>query len=139
MTVALNRSARGEINHLPCVFAPALQHRCAVCSLCLHDETGQLLCTQPLARATCASLHGQLRDKSRFALGLRNDPLNNAPSMSDERRLQCGGLAGLRFVLDAEAMAVDVQRLLERIAAYGLNALPWAQILRHVGKPDQAR
>jgi hypothetical protein len=139
MSVALKRSARGEINQLPCVFAPALQQRCAVCSLCLHDEAGQSLCTQPLARATCASLHGQLRDKSRFALGLRSDPLTNALSISDELRLQCGGLAGLRSALDAEAMAVDVQRLLERIADYDLKALPWTQILRHVGKPDQAR
>lgn len=127
MSSPLSRSARGEINQLPCVFAVALKQRCAVCSLSRHDDT-QVRCTQPLARATCAALHGQLRDKTRFALGLRE----RQPRPAAELRLQCSGLTALRTVMDAEAMSVDVQRLLERLPASDFEALPWEQILRAI-------
>lgn len=131
MSAPLSRSARGEINQLPCVFAPALNQRCAVCSLSLHDNE-QILCTQPLARAACASLHGLLREKARFVLGQRHDPLAGPTSNSDALRLQCGGLSGLRAVLDADAIAIDVSRLLERLALTETDALPWEQLLRAI-------
>ena len=131
MNATLTRSARGEINQLPCVFAVALKQRCAVCSLALHD-TEQLLCTQPLARANCASLHGVLRDKARFALGMRSEPLSRA-NTGDEMRLQCGGLQGLREQIDPEALSVDVQRLLERIQDGSLDTLAWEPLLRTIG------
>ncbi|HTJ96830.1 MAG TPA: hypothetical protein VL381_05130 [Rhodocyclaceae bacterium] len=132
MSQTLSRSARGEINHLPCVFATALRQKCAVCSLALHDAE-QLLCSQPVARATCAGLHGQLVDKSRFALGMRADPRSSRTSKPEELRLQCGGLTGLRTVLDRDAMSIDVHRLLERLADKELDLLPWEQILRAIG------
>lgn len=128
----LQRSARGEVNQLPCVFSTALTQRCAVCSLSLHDA-GQVLCTQPLARATCASLHGLLRDKARFALGMRTDPLQRV-STSDERSLQCGGLQGLREQLDPDAMSIDVQRLLERLHGDAIERLTWEPLLRTIGQ-----
>lgn len=129
----LSRSARGEINRLPCVFGAALQQRCVVCSLVQH-ESDQLLCTQPLARATCASLHGTLRDKARFALGQRAEPLSAAASLDTETRLQCGGLHGLREQLDPDAMATDVQRLLERLRDGGLAQVRWEPLLRVIGQ-----
>lgn len=137
MSSALTRSARGSINQLPCVFASALHHRCAVCSLSLNDSSStpeRLLCTQPLARAACAHLYGSLRDKSRFTLGLRQDPLGHPATTRSEVRAQCGGLTGLRNVLDTEAMSIDVQRLLERIEsqAGGVDKLPWEEILRAI-------
>ncbi len=138
MSTALSRSARGDINHLPCVFATALQQRCAVCSLALH-EAEKLLCTQPLARAACASLQGQMRDKSRFALGLRSDPLSSPTSNADDLRLQCGGLQGLRSVLDPDALAIDVQRLLERLHADKSENLTWEPILRAIGQWQPSR
>lgn len=138
MSTALTRSARGDINHLPCVFSTALQQRCALCSLALHDAD-QLLCTQPLARAACASLHGQMRDKSRFALGLRSNPLTHPASSADDLRLQCGGLQGLRSELDPDALAIDVQRLLERLHEGGLEALAWEPILRAIGQWQPGR
>ena len=127
----LQRSARGEVNQLPCVFSTALTRRCAVCSLSLHD-TGQVLCTQPLARATCASLHGLLRDKARFALGMRTDPLQPLAS-NDELSLQCGGLQGLREQLDPDALSIDVQRLLERLQGNAIERLSWEPLLRTIG------
>jgi hypothetical protein len=138
MSAAITRSARGEINQLPCVFATALNQRCAVCSLALHDAE-QLLCTQPLARAACAGLHGQMKDKARFALGMRGDPLSSRTSNTDEQRLQCGGLEGLRSVLDGDALSVDVQRLLERLPGQLTDNLPWEQILRAIGAYSSSR
>jgi hypothetical protein len=114
------------------VFAVALNQRCAVCSLALHDAE-QLLCTQPLARAACAGLHGQMKDKARFALGMRADPLSSRTSTADEQRLQCGGLEGLRNTLDADALSVDVQRLLERLPGKNTDKLQWEPILRAIG------
>lgn len=133
MNTHLARSARGEINRLPCVFAVALRQRCAVCSLAQQDAD-QLLCTQPLARAACAGLHGSLRDKARFALGQRGEPLTAPAASGDEARLQCGGLHGLRQQLDAEALAVDVQRLLEKLASQPLDTLAWEPLLRSIGQ-----
>lgn len=133
MPSVLTRSARGEINQLPCVFAAALNQRCAVCALARSD-TDQLLCTQPLARAACASLHGTLRDKARFALGLRNEPLSGPTRSNDELKLQCGGLNGLRAQLDPDALSVDVQRLLERLREQGLQGIVWEHLLRAIGQ-----
>lgn len=138
MSATLKRSARGDINQLPCVFSVALGQRCAVCSLALHDAE-QLLCTQPLARATCASLHGALRDKARFALGMRSPPLNSAPGTADEMRLQCGGLLALREQLDPQAHSTDVQKLLERLPDDGLDRLSWEPLLRAIGRWPEGR
>lgn len=124
----LQRSARGEINRLPCVFSVALNRRCAVCSLAQIDAE-QCSCTQPLARAACAGLHGLLREKSRFALGQRGEK----PTPLEEIRLQCGGLAGLQAALDQDTVAIDVQRLLERIAEGGMDELAWEPVLRSIG------
>lgn len=130
-SAALSRSARGKINQLPCVFSAALNQRCAVCALSHHDDT-LTLCTQPLARAACASLHGLLREKARFALGQKHDPLNGPTSNQDELRLQCGGLSGLRMALDPDAVAIDVARLLEQLALTETDALPWESLLRAI-------
>lgn len=138
MSSVLTRSARGEINQLPCVFAAALNQRCAVCALARSD-TDQLLCTQPLARAICAGLHGTLRDKMRFALGLRGEPLSGAASNLDELKLQCGGLGGLRQQLDPDALSVDVQRLQARLGSDGLQQIAWEPLLRSVGQWQAGR
>jgi hypothetical protein len=138
MNATLKRSARGEINQLPCVFNTALSRRCAVCSLALQDAE-HLLCTQPLARAACASLHGLLREKARFVLGQRHEPLAGPSSSAAELRLQCGGLSGLRAALDADAIAIDVSRLLEQLALTEIDTLPWEQILRAISISAPAR
>lgn len=132
------RSARGEINRLPCVFAAALNRRCAVCALSRH-ESDEVLCTQPLARVACAGLHGLMREKARFALGLRQDPLSGPTNSQTELRLQCGGLHGFRAALDAEAIAIDVSRLLEKLALTETDDLPWEQILRAISAEPKHR
>jgi hypothetical protein len=135
MDEAAYRSARGEINRLPCVFEKALLCRCAVCQLATSHalaERETVACTSPLARAECGELAGLLREKSAFALKLTTTQriLPHALVM----KIQCGGLQGLQHVLDPEAPAPDVHKLL-RLAQAGfgdLAALPYSEIVKGV-------
>jgi hypothetical protein len=129
------KSARGEINPLPCVFEKALLSRCVVCDLSVRHllaERETVACTDPLARAACGELSGLLREKSSFALKLTEAAriLPHAMIM----KIQCGGLGGLRDVLDPAAPAPDVHRLVRRAQAeYGaLDALPFSRIIQGV-------
>ena len=129
------RSARGEINRLPCVFEKALLARCAVCQLAEHHalaERETIACTSPVARAECGQLAGLLREKSAFALRLATTQriLPHAMVM----KIQCGGLSGMQQVLDAEAPAPDVHRLvrLARERHGELAALPFSEIVKGV-------
>ena len=129
------RAARGEINRLPCVFEKALLSGCAACELAARHSIAEretVSCAQPLARATCGTLHGLLREKSAFALGITETRriLPHAMAM----KVQCGGLDGMRRVLDPDAPGVDVQRLLRlALARHGsLDALPFSAIVQGV-------
>jgi hypothetical protein len=129
------RNARGEINRLPCVFERALESRNAVCGLAESRSLGEretIACTAPLARAECGRLSGLLREKSAFALKLATTQriLPHAQLM----RIQCGGLDGLRRVLDPEAPAPNVHRLicLARERHGELSDLPFSEIVKGV-------
>lgn len=129
------RHAKGEINRLPCVFERALLARHGVCELALRHQIAEretVACAQPVARAACAQLHGLLREKSAFALKLTETTriLPHAMVM----KIQCGGLDGLQAVIDPEAPAPDVHRLVrEAQARYGeLAALPWSEVVKGV-------
>jgi hypothetical protein len=131
------KSARGEINRLPCVFEKALLSRCVVCELSVRHllaERETVACTDPLARTACGQLAGLLREKSAFALKLTeaNRLLPHAMMM----KIQCGGLAGLRDVLDPEAPAPNVHQLVRKAQAeYGaLDALPFSRIVQGVAR-----
>lgn len=129
------KSVRGEINRLPCVFEKALLARHAVCGLAANQAIGErevIACTSPLARAECGQLSGLLREKSAFALKLPNTEriLTHAAVM----KIQCGGLQGLQGLLDPEAPAPDVRRLvlLGRERFGDLGALPFPEIIKGV-------
>jgi hypothetical protein len=129
------KSARGEINRLPCVFEKALLSRCVVCDLSVRHllaERETVACTDPLSRAACGQLAGLLREKSAFALKLKEAAriLPHAMVM----KLQCGGLNGLKDVLDPEAPAPNVKRLVRQAQAeFGsLEALPFSRIVQGV-------
>ena len=129
------RHAKGEINRLPCVFERALLVRHAACELAVRHQIAEresVACAQPVARAVCAQMSALLRDKSAFALGLSGPQriLPHAMLM----KLQCGGLDGLKALLDADAVAPDVRRLV-RLAQerYGeLGELPFSEIVQGV-------
>jgi hypothetical protein len=129
------RSARGEINRLPCVFEKALLAQHAVCQLAARHAVAEretIACTSPLARVACGELSALLREKSAFALRLPHTQriLPHAQVM----KIQCGGLQGLQRVLDPEAPAPDVHHLVRMARqAYGeLAALPFSEIVKGV-------
>ncbi len=128
-------TARGEINRLPCVFEKALLSHSVVCGLSTGHSIAErvtMACTDPLARATCARLSGLLREKSAFALKIKEATriLPHAMMM----KIQCGGLNGLKDVLDPEAPAPNVHRLVRQAQEeYGsLDALPFSRIVQGV-------
>ncbi len=127
-------ATRKELNSLPCVFEKALLARCVVCGLAVKQhlaEREMMACTDPLARANCAQLSGLLREKSAFALKITDAAriLPHAMTM----RIQCGGLNGLRDVLDPGAPAPDVHKLVRKAQEEGgLEALPFSRIVQGV-------
>jgi hypothetical protein len=129
------RNVRGEINRLPCVFERALLARHAVCDLALRHQIAEresISCAQAAAHGACSRMSELLREKSAFALGLTATRriLPHAMVM----KIQCGGLDGLKALLDAEATAPDAGRLV-RLAAerYGdPDELPFSEIVQGV-------
>ncbi len=129
------RHAKGEINRLPCVFERALLARQSVCEYAVRHQIAEretVACAQPAARASCGELNGLLREKSAFALRLVDAQriLPHAQVM----KIQCGGLNGLRDLLDPDALAPSVHRLV-RLAQErhgSLGELPFHEIVKGV-------
>lgn len=116
-----------------CVFARALQARAAVCELATrraHGERELIDCPSPVARENCATLAALMHERARFALRLPRPGqlLMHAQAL----RLQCGGLAGLQQVLQAESP--DVHRMIGAAHADGgrLADLPWDRIVESI-------
>lgn len=128
-------ATKEEINRLPCVFGQALLAQCAVCELARRDavaERESVACSSPLARAACGALYGLLREKSAFALHVRETRriLTHAMAM----KIQCGGLNGLKQAVAPEAHAPDVHRLVRAATERhgSLDALPFSEIVKGV-------
>jgi hypothetical protein len=129
------RHAKGEINRLPCVFERPLLAQHAVCEFAVRRQIAEretIACAHPVTRAMCARLYGLLGEKSAFALKL-TDPqqlLTHAMVM----KIQCGGLDGLKHVLDPEAVAPDVRHLLQLAQEQfdDLEALPFSEVVQGV-------
>jgi hypothetical protein len=128
-------AARTQLNPLPCVFEKALLSQAAVCEASQRlalAEREMMACREPLARAACGQLLSLLRANSAFALKVKDAQriLPHAMMM----KVQCGGLVGLRDLLDAEAPAPDVLKLvrLARAGYENFEALPFSQIVQGV-------
>lgn len=129
------RSARGEINRLPCIFEKAILRHCAVCQLAANElivERLKISCTSPLARAECGLLAGLLREKSLFALKLVGP--RRALTPAQQSRVQCGGLEGVKRHVDPQAAAPDVHKLirLAKVRYQDLDDLPFSEIIQSV-------
>ena len=129
------KSARADINRLPCVFENALLSGCAVCELSASHALAErqiIACTSPVARVDCGQLAALLREKSAFALRLTSTRriLPHAMMM----KIQCGGLQGMRQALDPVAGQPDVRRMvLKGRERYGeLAMLPFSEIVQGV-------
>jgi hypothetical protein len=128
-------ATRRQLNPLPCVFEKALLCQAAACEAAQRlslAEREVVACREPLARAACGQLLALLRTNSAFALKLKDTSriLPHAMTM----KIQCGGLVGLRDLLDAEAPAPDILRLVRMAQAeYGaLDRLPFSRIVQGV-------
>lgn len=128
-------TAHGQLNRLPCVFEQALLCQAAVCEAAQRlalAERETVICREPLARAACGQLLSLLRENSAFALKLKDTRriLPHAMTM----KIQCGGLAGLKELLDPDAHAPDILRLVRLAQAeYGaFESLPFSRIVQGV-------
>lgn len=126
---------RRQLNPLPCVFEKALLCQAAVCEAAQKlslAEREMIACREPLGRAACGELLTLLRKNSAFALKLKDTErvLPHAMMM----KIQCGGLTGLKDLLDADAHAPDVLKLVRRAQAEfaSLDTLPFSRIVQGV-------
>lgn len=129
------QQTRQQLNPLPCVFEKALLCQAAACEAAQRlslAERELIACRAPVVRAACAELLALLRRNSAFALKVKDTQriLPHAMMM----KVQCGGLIGLKDLLDPEAHAPDVMKLVKRAQAeYGaLEDLPFSRIVQGV-------
>ena len=126
------RAVRGAANPQPCVFEKALQARCAECELAVRHAVAEreaVACASPVARTNCATLLALLRERSAFPLKLAPDA---AAPHAVTLKVQCGGLAGLRRVVDSGG--TDVHQLVSaaREQHGSLVDIPWPDIVAAV-------
>lgn len=128
-------TTRQQINPLPCVFEKALLCQAAVCEAAQRlslAEREMVACREPVARASCGQLLSLLRANSAFALKVKDARgiLPHAMMM----KVQCGGLVGLRDLLDPEGHAPDVLHLVRRAQEdyAALDELPFSKIVQGV-------
>jgi hypothetical protein len=128
-------TTRHQLNPLPCVFEKALLTQAAVCEAAQRlslAEREMMACREPLARTVCGQLLSLLRANSAFALKVKDAQriLPHAMMM----KVQCGGLVGLRDLLDAGAPAPDVLKLVRLAQAEyeSFDTLPFSQIVQGV-------
>jgi hypothetical protein len=126
------QQARQQLNPLPCVFEKALLCQAAACEAAqrlMLAERVMIACRAPLERVACGQLLTLLRQNAAFALKVKDAQriLPHALTM----KLQCGGLVGLKDLLDPEAVAPDVLKLVRlAMAQYGaLENLPFSRIV----------
>ena len=113
-----------------CVFAKALLAHAAVCERVERRWLGErevLECTSPVARTNCDTLAALMHERARFALRL--PPPGALLLHTQALRVQCGGLAGLRAAVKADAP--DVHRMVGQAQedAGSLTELPWDEIV----------
>lgn len=130
-------ATRQQINPLPCVFEKALLCQAAACVASRRISLAErevVACSDPVARAACNQLLTLLRKNSAFALKLKDTQhiLPHAMTM----KIQCGGLDGLKDLLDPEAHAPDVFKLVRLAQAeFGaLDDLPFSRIVQGVAR-----
>ena len=130
------KQARDTAIALPCPFERALLSLCATCCKSrklLLAEREAISCTEAQANANCRAFHQALHANARFALHM--DPLQPWP-FGKEIRAQCGGILGLRDILNLPEAdtGVDISQLVETtLSRYGEIAnFPYSEIMRAI-------
>lgn len=130
-----DRDNGGRQQRPPCVFEHALQQRCAGCSVSVRHSVSErevILCDEPLLYPRCARLLEAMRANALFALKLHHadDRLSHSQAM----KLQCGGLQGVRDLIEPGAEEVDVANLVCRVLDRwgGFADMPFAGIVQAI-------
>ncbi len=125
-----------------CPFEKTVLTHCADCSKAEKHNIAErevVACGNTEAHQRCIAFRDSLRHNFTFTLGkLHIDgPLPHAQEM----RMQCGGLRGLQFSLDANDQVRDVDALLEMAQQKfgGLADFPYVQIVRWSNTHYKAR
>lgn len=125
-----------------CPFEKTILSHCAACSKAEKRNIAEreiVACNNAEALERCIALRDLLRHNFTFALGkLHIDgPLPHAQEM----RMQCGGLRGLQFSLDANDQVCDIAALVVMAQQkFGeLADFPYAQIVRLANTHYKAR
>jgi len=116
----------------PCTFEKSLQTRCVACDRSARAQIAEreaVSCENAASLARCTELHSQLRHSFAFALGLVRE--DTVLSHAQEMRVQCGGLRGLQFVLDEDAVVDNVDGLVENAVEKwgGLAEIPYSEVV----------
>ena len=116
----------------PCPFERALLSHCVSCMHArklLLAEREAISCSHETANRACHALHEALHHNARFALHMGAD---QPWPFGKEIRAQCGGVLGLKTVLDHDG--IDVAILVgEGIRRYGgIDRFPYSEIMRNV-------
>lgn len=128
------RDARESAITIKCPFERALLSKCCNCELAkrlLLAEREAIGCTEEGANALCQALHEALHINARFTLHMEA----NAPwPFGKEIRAQCGGVLGLKAVLNDKREGTDIHELIQdSIARFGgIEKLPYSEIMRVV-------
>lgn len=124
---------RPQLNPVPCVFEKAMLSNCAQCELSSRHALAErelVACSSEVARINCTTLARLFRERATFALRL---PLLGLPiAHAKAMQLQCGGLQGLRAVLNEPTP--DVHEMVRKALANeaSLLDLPWGKIVSHI-------
>lgn len=130
------KATYGEMVQLVCPFEKAILSRCADCELARKfniAEREAVACSAAAASENCKALHGLLHQNALFALKM-NQPVAVLPH-AKELRIQCGGLLGIRRLINHEApLCENVHALIGSLQARyeSLVALPWNEVVKDI-------
>jgi hypothetical protein len=129
------RETYRRLNPLPCVFEKAILRTCCRCALAQKlnlAEREAVACTRADAQNTCRSVLDTMHDNAIFAVHAPGTP--GPLPHGKEIRIQCGGLLGLKQIMDPDSAddKIDVHALLRSaLDRYGDSAhLPHQDIVR---------
>ena len=138
---AFRQSMAAVIEH-PCAFEKAVLTRCVSCARSERIQIAEreLISCQTLAsRSRCRELHLHLRRAFAFALG-KTDMAAPLPH-AQEKRVQCGGLQGMQYVLNDSSDVENVDALLDgSLRQWGALAdIPYSEVVHAAARCYKGR
>ncbi|MBI4808854.1 MAG: hypothetical protein HY799_07915 [Nitrosomonadales bacterium] len=132
MDEAAYRQKFAEVVARPCVFEKALLARCVACECAQRMQIAEreaATCRDAASHSRCREMHDRLRHSFAFALGKMHD--EEVLPHAQEMRVQCGGLKGLRQVLNGDAEVANVDALsANALRQWGdLAGIPWSEVV----------